>query len=113
MTARSVRLLPDPDSPTRPTACPAEADSETPRTACSVPSRQRDLDVEVVHLRAARSPALRPLHDAVGDEREREAGDHDGEAGDRGHVPLVRMKACPSWIIDPQSGVGGGTPRPR
>ncbi len=37
--ARSVMLLPDPDSPTRPSASPPTTSSETPSTARTVPCR--------------------------------------------------------------------------
>jgi hypothetical protein len=38
MTVSIVTLLPEPDSPTTPSICPAFTFRETPRTACTTPS---------------------------------------------------------------------------
>jgi len=54
-----------------------------------------------------------PLHEAVRDEGERQPVTTTASPGTAARYHLVRMNACPSWIIDPQSGVGAGTPRPR
>ena len=114
IAARSVRLLPDPDSPTRPTASPACAVSETPRTACSVPSGERDLDVEVVQLQQRRAHR-RPLRCTVPSATSASARPASTTArpGAAVRYHLVNTKPWPSAIIEPQSGVGGGTPRPR
>ena len=54
--ARSAMLLPDPDSPTRPSASPGPTSNDAPSTARSDAAGERDLDLQVAHARAAARP---------------------------------------------------------
>src|SRR4029453_9120611 len=84
MTESAVTLLPDPDSPTRPSVFPRSTEVETPSTACTTPSRVRK---DTRRSRMSRSGAtsvansrveerIRDVDDEVGDDDEDRAEEH-------------------------------------
>ena len=77
------------------------------------PARQRDLHLEVTNLQqGGHRRSLRCTKPSA-----ISASDSPvittARPGTAARYHLVKMKACPSWIIEPQSGVGWGTPSPR
>src|SRR5512132_74736 len=84
MTESAVRLLPDPDSPTRPSVLPRSTEVETPSTACTTPSRAwKDTRMSRMSSRAATSVAnawveerVRDVDDEVRDDDEERAEEH-------------------------------------
>ena len=83
-SARSVTLLPEPDSPTRPSTSPGRTSRSMPSTAVQRPARGREADAQVADLeqRLGRGHRRAPqqIGEAVAEQAEAEAGEHDGDA---------------------------------
>src|SRR3954465_1878483 len=88
--ASDVTLLPHPDSPTMPSVSPGAMSKLMPLTACTVPRPVRKLtrrsDTSSSGSLADAKLGVEGLTQAVSDQVEGKAGDHDRRAGDEGEV---------------------------
>ena len=115
---RSVTLLPEPDSPTRPSTSPAPTSRSTPSTAIQRAARACEVTRRPRHARAAarpRSSSARAaaVGEAVAEQAEAEAGDDDRDAGKDRDPPGRRHEVLAVGDQHAPFGRGGCAPRPR